>query len=97
MAMVKRLLTGMLIGAGLGAVGALLIAPRAIAWYSTPAIPNITSCEPSVVWALDRLRESLLISSAVLGVIAAVIAQVIHVRRARTAAVSPSSASTKPS
>jgi hypothetical protein len=96
MATFKRVLIALLVGAGVGTMGAMLIAPGLIEWYSTPAVPNPTSCGPQIEWALSKLRFSLTITSGVCALVAVIVAQIFHVRRSRRlaagAAVTASSA-----
>jgi hypothetical protein len=86
---VKRTLIALLVGAGVGTLGALLIAPGLIEWWSTPAVPNPIDCGPKIEWALTKMRQSLVIASAVCAVLAIVVAQVVHVWRTRRNASAP--------
>jgi hypothetical protein len=83
---VKRVLLSLAVGAGVGTVAAILIAPVMIEWWASPAIPTVCSCTEQISWALSRMQTSLAISSGVFALLGAIAVEVIRWARGKRAA-----------
>jgi hypothetical protein len=83
MATLKRLLVAILVGAGVGMLITMFVAPNFIVWWDTPTVPTLVSCTEQERSAVTRLREAQLIAGAVCSVLAMVVAQIFHARRGK--------------
>jgi hypothetical protein len=96
----RRLAFSLLVGALLGTLGAVFVAPSVLEWFASPAIPNALSCVDAVSWALGRFRLIILSAAVGVGLGTLVLVEVLRPKRATPPSATPpgvSSPGTPPS
>lgn len=69
----KRLIWALILGAAIGEILAVWLAPKYIIWYFDPPVEMAVNCREPIVWALARLQTAQmwgLIVGALLGLVA---------------------------
>jgi hypothetical protein len=89
----RRLAFSLLIGALLGTLGAVFVAPGVLEWFASPAIPNSLSCVEPVTWALSRFRLIILCAAGGVGLGTLVLVEVLRPKRAAPPPTPPPGAS----
>jgi hypothetical protein len=72
----KRVSLTFVVGAAMGIVIAVWIAPGFLEWWAKPAVPTVCSCVEQIEWALSRMRVSLGISAVVFAGLAVVVVEI---------------------
>lgn len=86
----RRLTFSLLVGALLGTLGAVFIAPGILEWFASPAIPNSLSCVDAVGWALGRFRFIILSAAGIVGLATLILVEVLRPKRAAPPSSPPS-------
>jgi hypothetical protein len=88
----KRISLTLVVGAAVGIVISVMIAPGFIQWWAKPAIPTVCSCVEQIEWALSRMRQSLAVFAVIFALIAVALVEIYR----RVRAKKPAATVTKP-
>lgn len=90
----RRLTFSLLVGALLGTLGAVFIAPGVLEWwFASPAVPSSVSCNDPVAWALARFRFIILSAAGIVGIATIILVEVLRPKRAAPPSSPPSAGS----